>query len=45
MVAHNRLNEVPIARISEEEERQIQELERKLGNKYYLIAFEKGGQS
>ncbi|MGD0153711.1 MAG: hypothetical protein ABSC17_08125 [Thermacetogeniaceae bacterium] len=37
----NRLSEVAIARINKEEERQIQDLERKFGDKYYLIAFEK----
>jgi hypothetical protein len=37
----NGLGEVPIARISKDEERQIQELERKLGDKFYLVALEK----
>lgn len=37
----NRLSDVPIASINKDEERQIQNLERKLGDKYYLIAFEK----
>ncbi len=37
----NRLSEVAIARINKDEERQIQDLEHKLSDKYYLIAFEK----
>ncbi len=37
----NRLHEVPIAKITKDEERQIQDLERKLDDKYYLIAFKK----
>ena len=37
----NRLSEVAIATINKDEERQIQDLERKLGDKYYLVAFDK----
>jgi hypothetical protein len=37
----NRLSEVAIARINKDEERQIQDLERKFDDKYYLVAFEK----
>jgi hypothetical protein len=37
----NQLNEVPIASINKDEEHQIQDLERKFGDKYYLIAFDK----
>jgi len=32
---------MPIASINKDEERQIQDLERKFGDKYYLVAFEK----
>ncbi len=37
----NRLSAMAIARIDKDEERQIQDLERKFGDKYYLVAFEK----
>jgi hypothetical protein len=37
----NRLQATPIASINKDEERQIQDLEHKFGDKYYLIAFEK----
>jgi hypothetical protein len=37
----NRLSAMPIARIDKDEERQIQDLERKFGDKYYLVALEK----
>ncbi len=37
----NQVSEVPIARITEDEERQIQDLEQKFGDRYYLVAFEK----
>lgn len=37
----NRLSEVPLARLSQEEPGLIEELERRLGDKYYLIALEK----
>ena len=37
----NKLNEVPIAKISEEVISEIKELEEKLNFKYFIIAFEK----
>ncbi|MDH7480052.1 MAG: hypothetical protein QHH02_08580 [Syntrophomonadaceae bacterium] len=37
----NRLSEVPLATITPEERGLIEELERRLGDRYYLIAFEK----
>jgi hypothetical protein len=37
----NQLSEMPIAAINKDEERQIQDLERKFGDKYYLVAFDK----
>ena len=37
----NRLNEVPLANISDTELNEIKELEQKLKDKYYLIAFNK----
>ena len=37
----NQLSEVPVARITKDEERQIQDLERKFGDRYYLVAFDK----
>jgi uncharacterized phage infection (PIP) family protein YhgE len=37
----NRLSKMPIASINKDEERQIQDLERKFGDKFYLIAFDK----
>ncbi len=44
MDVKNKLGELPIAKISEAEEREIRELEQKLGDKYYLIAFDKTGK-
>ncbi|MFZ5967006.1 MAG: hypothetical protein ACOYVK_07500 [Bacillota bacterium] len=41
MEQRNRLNEVPLASVDDQELRNIRELEEKLGDKYYLIAFEK----
>lgn len=41
MKAGNKLDELKIAEISEAEEKQIRELEQKLGDRYYLIAFDK----
>lgn len=40
---NNRLNEVPLARLKDSELQELQELETRLGDKYYLIAFEKEG--
>ncbi len=37
----NWLNEVPLADINQEELSSIQELEHKLGDRYYLIAFDR----
>lgn len=37
----NKLDQVPIGNISQQELQQIKELEEKLGDKYYLIAFNK----
>jgi hypothetical protein len=37
----NRLSVMPIASINKDEERQIQDLEHRFGDKYYLVAFEK----
>lgn len=37
----NRLNEIPVAKIEDFERNEIKGLEKKLGNKYYLIAFER----
>jgi hypothetical protein len=37
----NRLSAMPIAAINKDEERQIQDLERKFGDKYILLAYEK----
>lgn len=36
----NRLNEVPIANLKKDELEEIKRLEEKLGEKYYIIAFE-----
>ena len=41
MEQRNRLNEVPLANIDDQDLRNIKELEKNLGDKYYLIAFEK----
>ncbi len=41
MEQKNRLNEVPLADITEQEVKSIQQLEKQLGDKYYLIAFQK----
>ncbi len=41
MKQKNRLNEVPLANITEQEVKSIQEPEKQLGDKYYLIAFKK----
>lgn len=37
----NKLDQVPLASIDNNELSQIQQLEQRLGEKYYLIAFEK----
>ncbi|MCG8502085.1 MAG: hypothetical protein MJB12_17010 [Firmicutes bacterium] len=41
MDSKNRLNEVPLAHLNEEELRQIRELEQKFGDKYFLMALKK----
>ncbi|XMB66981.1 hypothetical protein RI065_00250 [Mycoplasmatota bacterium zrk1] len=41
MESKNKLNEVPIANISEEEIVKIKELESHLGDKYYIVVLEK----
>lgn len=41
MEVKNKMGEFAIAKISETEEKEIRELEQKLGDKYYLIAFER----
>lgn len=37
----NKLNEVQLANVNNEELKQIKELEQTMGDKYYLIAFRK----
>lgn len=37
----NKINEVPLGNVSQQELQQIKELEQKLGDKYYLIAYNK----
>jgi len=37
----NKLNEVPLAAVSQQELEEIKNLESKLNDKYYLIAFDK----
>ncbi|MDA8097221.1 MAG: hypothetical protein RDV00_02230 [Clostridia bacterium] len=39
MPKYNNLDEVPIAELGEDELRAIRELEARLGDRYYLIAF------
>ncbi|MGI6227518.1 MAG: hypothetical protein ACOYJ1_14820 [Peptococcales bacterium] len=41
MEQKNKLNEVPLGNVSQQELQEIKNLEQKLGNKYYLIAFNK----
>lgn len=41
MNVKNKLNEVPLANVDDSELSKIKELEKALGEKYYLIAFEK----
>jgi hypothetical protein len=41
MDLQNRLGEVPLAKLTEDEERQIRDFERRLGDRYYLVAFKK----
>ncbi len=41
MEARNTLGDLKIAEITEAEREQIRQLEQKLGDKYYLIAFDK----
>lgn len=41
MEARKALGDLKIASISEAEKEQIRQLEQKLGDKYYLIAFDK----
>lgn len=38
---YNKLNEVPLARLDNKEIEKLKETERELGDKYYLIAFQK----
>lgn len=40
----NKLDEVPIAHIDENAIHKIKQLEKELGSKYYIIAFDKQGQ-
>jgi len=41
MEQKNQLNQVPLGNITQQELQQIKELEQKLGEKYYLIAFDR----
>lgn len=41
MEKKNRLDEVKLAEVSNSDLNQIKELEQELGDKYYIIAFEK----
>jgi hypothetical protein len=41
MEQKNRLDQFPLGNVTQEELQQIKELEEKLGDKYYLIAFSK----
>ncbi|MFZ7101837.1 MAG: hypothetical protein ACOWWO_04140 [Peptococcaceae bacterium] len=41
MEVKNKLNQVSLANISNQELNEIKELEQKLGNKFFLIAFDK----
>ncbi|MFZ5945937.1 MAG: hypothetical protein ACOYVD_17740 [Bacillota bacterium] len=42
MEQKNKLNQVPLGNVNEQELQQIKSLEEKLDDKYYLIAFDKG---
>ncbi|MDK2823620.1 MAG: hypothetical protein PWQ67_154 [Clostridia bacterium] len=44
MEQKNKLNEVPLGNLSNQELQQIKELEQRLGDKYYIIAFNKNKQ-
>ncbi len=37
----NKLNEVPLAKVKDDELKEIKDLERQFGDQYYLIAFDK----
>lgn len=41
MESKNKLNEVPLAHVNNNELSSIKDLEKKLDDKYYLIAFDK----
>lgn len=41
MESRNRLNEVPLANVDNKDLTSIKDLEKELGDKYYLIAFDK----
>ncbi|WP_284071444.1 hypothetical protein [Clostridiisalibacter paucivorans] len=41
MEMKNKLNEVPLANMKPNEVNEIKDLEKKLDNKYYIIAFKK----
>ena len=41
MELNNRLNEVPLASLEDKDLKAIKELENKLRDKYYIIAFDK----
>ncbi len=42
MENNKNLNQLTVANMSEDELRQVKDLEGQLGDKYYIIAFEKG---
>lgn len=44
MPDNNKLNEVPLANLDNSELELLKQLETKLNNKYYIIAFENNGQ-
>ncbi|SKC83240.1 hypothetical protein [Maledivibacter halophilus] len=41
MESKNKLNEVPLANVNDNELKSIKDLEEKMKDKYYLIAFDK----
>lgn len=44
MEKQNNLDQVPLGNVNDNELNQIQNLEQQLGEKYYLIAFEKASK-
>ena len=42
---YNKLNEVPLANMSEEQLEEIKQLEQKFDGRYYLIAFDKENEN